>query len=82
LLILVSALVALGVGLSYLSAHARMTAEGYRRDKLTRLRKNQREKVRQLKQQLAIANTTATIEQEARKLGMIRADEQQTIFLR
>ena len=73
------AMLVVSAGMMYLSGHAQVTQEGYRRTKLMGMLKQAREKQQQTKQMRALVYTPAHIEQKARALGMVPAEEKQMV---
>ncbi|HZO91040.1 MAG TPA: hypothetical protein VFB38_22130 [Chthonomonadaceae bacterium] len=67
------------VGLAYLYGYALVTKEGYRRAQLKSMLRRERELAQQWKQQLALTHTPMQIEQRARALGMVHANDQEAI---
>lgn len=66
-------------GLVFLSGHAQVTREGYRRAQLRTALRRERDLAQQWRQRDAYARTPLSIEQKARDLGMIRADDRFTV---
>ena len=78
-LMTVSATVLFLLGMAYLSGHAQVTREGYRRVQLLAALQRERDLAHQWEQKKTLLNTSAYIEHRARGLGMRRADDQQTL---
>ncbi len=81
LVMTLAAFVTVVTGLIYLSGHARITQEGYRRARLKAQLRQAQELSQQWRQRQAVVNTPASIEARALALGMIRADDKQTVTL-
>ena len=69
---LLSAAFAIGVGVLYLSGHARVTAEGYRRVKLMAQLKQEQARSQRLRELSASAYTPESIESGAKTMGLTR----------
>ncbi len=67
------------VGLAYIYGYALVTKEGYRRAQLKSALRQEREMAQQLKQELALTHTPLIIDRKARSIGMVRANDQQTV---
>lgn len=77
--LVILAMLVVSAGMIYLSGHAQVTQEGYRRTKLLSMLKQAREKQQQAKQMKALVYTPAHIEQKARALGMVPTEEKQMV---
>ncbi len=78
-LLVIMALLTVSTGMIYLSGYAQMTREKYRSIKLQGLLKQERDMQHRLQQRQAIECSPASIENKARALGMIPADDKQVI---
>lgn len=77
--LVVVALIVVSVGMLYLSGHAQVTQEGYRRTKLLNAIKREREAQQQWRQRKALMNTPAYIGKQALGLDMVPAEESQRV---
>ncbi len=72
LFMLLSAASVVGLGVLYLSGHARVTAEGYRRVKLLGQLKQEQARAQRLRELGAAAYTPESIETGAKAIGLAR----------
>lgn len=72
---------AMAAGMGYLNLRAQVAREGFRRVTLQKALRREQEQAQIWKQQQAMVNTPTLIEQKARALGMIRADDKQTVTI-
>ena len=76
---LLSAAFAIGFGTLYLSGHARVTAEGYRRVKLLAQLKQEQARAQRMRELNAAAYTPETIETGAKAMGMTRPGDKDMV---
>ena len=76
-----TAVVLVGVGLAYLAFCAQVTQEGYRRVQLKAALQRERDLATRWMQQKAQLGTPAFIERKVKDLGMVRADDKQTVTI-
>ena len=77
LLLLLIALCAVAFGILYLSGHARVTAEGYRRVKLLAQLKQEQARAQSLREQSAAAMTPDVVEAGAKTIGLTRPGDKE-----
>ena len=79
LLMLLSAACAIGIGVLYLSGHARVTAEGYRRVKLLSQLKQEQARAQRMRELSAAAYTPESVEMGARAMGLTRPGDKEMV---
>lgn len=76
---LLAAACAIGFGVLYLSGHARVTAEGYRRVKLLGLLKQEQARAQRMRELSASAYTPETVESGAKTMGLTRPGDKEMV---
>ena len=76
---LLTAAFAIGLGVLYLSGHARVTAEGYRRVKLLGQLRQEKARAQQMRELSAAAYTPESVESGAKTMGLTRPGDKEMV---